>query len=131
MAIAACQLLRSRHQLFLRINSVYKTDTVCFVRFDVAGRIYHLLCLARSDETCESLCTAEAWSDTKTYFRLSESCVVRADTDITAHGKLVAAAERETVYCRDNWNRESFDLAENIVAEFTEVLALLLGHRCS
>ena len=42
---------------FAEENSIYKSDTVCLVRFDVAGRKYHLFCLARSGDALQKAFT--------------------------------------------------------------------------
>ena len=82
--------------------------------------------------SCKSLCSAKTRCDTKTSLRLTEHCILRADTDITAHRDLAAAAKSESVYCSDNrdWE-ESQWLAEHIVSLLTEGLSLCLCQCCS
>ena len=46
-----------------------------------------------------------------------------------AHGRLIAAAQREAVDSSDDGQREALNHQENVVAQLAESLALGLGHR--
>src|SRR5699024_12172403 len=89
---AFCHLDSLRHKLFQWIYLIYKADSVSLSSLDVAGSVDQLFCLAWSNDTSQSLCSAKSRSDSQTNFRLTEYSVLRAKSDITAHGDLAAAA---------------------------------------
>ena len=123
-----CQFHNCRHKFFLRAHTVYKTDPVCFVCFDIDSSIYHFLCFSGSNQSCETLRSTESRSDAKTNLRLSEHSVFGAVTDITAHCKFISTAKRETVDSCDRRDRKCLQLTENIVSSFTELTCLLYSH---
>ena len=66
--------------------------------------------------------------DAQAHFRLAEHGVVGAETDVAAHGQLVAAAQRKAVDSRDDGQREALDHQEDVIAHLAEGFALGLGH---
>src|SRR5699024_7078248 len=97
-----CHFLCCIHQLSLWIYSVYKTDSVSFICFDIEGCVNHFFRFCSAYKTSQSLCSAESRSNAQTNLRLSENCVVRAESDITAHGNLASSAESKSVYCSND-----------------------------
>ena len=121
------QLLRGGHQLLQGINGIHQADAQSLVSLDILGGIDKLLCHAGAHQTGQALGAAEAGGDAQARLGLAKDGGIGANTNVTAHAQLTAAAQSEAVDRGDGGNGQGLQLAEYIVTLFAEGLTLDLG----